>query len=96
MYILNLVHENNFVNQRSFIKQLPSSIIVLSLQNVNPKKSNMEEILKTTKIDIYNGEIIFHELGHILHTLLSDTHYQHLSGIIQFYLFYPMLFTELC
>eukprot|EP00375_Theileria_parva_P003353 XP_766035.1 mitochondrial intermediate peptidase [Theileria parva strain Muguga] len=80
MYILNLVHENNFVNQRSFIKQLPSSIIVLSLQNVNPKKSNMEEILKTTKIDIYNGEIIFHELGHILHTLLSDTHYQHLSG----------------
>ncbi|XP_954254.1 endopeptidase, putative [Theileria annulata] len=90
LYILNLIHENNFVNQGSYIKQLPSSIIVLSLHN-DDKKSNVKEILKSTKIDIYNGEIIFHELGHIVHTLLSDTHYQHLSGTIIFYFIYNVL-----
>ncbi|KAK2196956.1 bifunctional CRIB domain/Peptidase M3A-M3B catalytic domain/Peptidase M3A-M3B/Metallopeptidase [Babesia duncani] len=64
----------------SITRQIPATAIVCSFSSPDKTVQSAVEAFKASKIDITAAQTLFHELGHTLHTLLSETKLQHLSG----------------
>ncbi|UVC49449.1 mitochondrial intermediate peptidase [Theileria orientalis] len=76
-YINKIMNPLNYEENEDKLIQIPSTVVTTSFTS-RDKVKGIE--FKDIKIDLHNCEIIFHELGHTLHTLLSRTELQHLSG----------------
>ncbi|UVC54092.1 mitochondrial intermediate peptidase [Theileria orientalis] len=76
-YINKIINPLNYEEHEDKLIQIPSTVVTTSFTSKG-KVKGIE--FKDIKIDLHNCEIIFHELGHTLHTLLSRTELQHLSG----------------
>nr|PVC50438.1 hypothetical protein MACL_00002278 [Theileria orientalis] len=88
-YISKIMNPRNYEEHEDKLIQIPSTVVTTSFTSggiafgrEREEKEDKGKGMKFNdiKIDLHNCEIIFHELGHTLHTLLSKTELQHLSG----------------
>lgn len=64
-------------NGRPGYRQLP--VVALSA-SYDPRGVDRSSLLSTTLLSPLQLETLFHEMGHVLHSLLCETRFQHISG----------------
>ncbi|AFZ80863.1 peptidase family M3 domain-containing protein [Theileria equi strain WA] len=74
-----IMKESALFSKDGILRQIPATVVVCSFHNSAQGKTPEESYMES-KVDLIAGQTLFHELGHTVHALLSETKFQHLAG----------------
>ncbi|KAF8819670.1 peptidase family M3 protein [Cardiosporidium cionae] len=75
-YTIRCSKKMDFCYEQNWLKETPLTLILRN--DVDGKL--LDSLLKTTTLSPPNVLMFYHEMGHTMHSLISSTEFQHLSG----------------